>query len=542
MKKWLSCLALLVFTSPIIVFAQETLLDAAQKGDIAFIQNYQDDINEPLNDSGQTALMIAAQSGNVATIKELVTAKADTEAKDNAGKAAIIYAAESGQADKVQALINAKANVNVKDKQGETPLSIASLKVNIGMVKALVAASAEIDPKINVNADLLEASQNGKTDQVKLCLALGANVNTKDDRNRTPLMLSSEKGLIDIAKLIIEEGADVNAKDNAGQTSLFVATVDIAEILIGAKANVNATENDGKTALIVASETGLIDKVKVLITAGANVNEIDNGGMTALMEASWKGYSEIVKALIAEKAEVNIKDKMGKTAMSYANGNVTIVYNLKKAGAQDIAANENANIFPLEEKQREIFVYKNHGNEKISFTVLTMDEAQKLYDYYKAQPQYAWRWPDGCQESRAMVIARDLESHGILVGKTIAVGDLSLPTANNPKGYVRKLNDEAIAVIVNMDGGEMKFVIDPAFFDKVVSGADWYKWINNPPGSSVDYADYFSRFTYFFKNTDDNEVSAKAYNPSQVQNASDNLKKCKEYEDKRFPLQDQAGK
>ena len=203
-------------------------------------------------------------------------------------------------------------------------------------------------------------------------------------------------------------------------------------------------------------------------------------------------------------------------------------------------AQASTNDVPLEEKERVIFVLKNGYEEKIPMTVLTMDEAKKLFDYYKSQPQYAWKWPDDCQESRAMVIARDLESHGIIVGKEIALGDLSLATKNNPHGYVRKYNDEAIAVIVEIDGVKTEYIIDPTFFDKIVIGRDWFSWVNNE-GSDIQDADVFSRFTYFFKDGGDNKVSAKAYDPKQVQDAHNNLKKCKEFEDKRFPPENKAG-
>ncbi len=59
--------------------------------------------------NGETALMIAANSGNVTAVKELIAAGADVNATEPAkGQSALMWAAAEGHADVVQVLIEAR--------------------------------------------------------------------------------------------------------------------------------------------------------------------------------------------------------------------------------------------------------------------------------------------------------------------------------------------------------------------------------------------------------------------------------------------------
>lgn len=70
---------------------------------------------------------------------------------------------------------------------------------------------------------------------------------------------------MDVVKLLLAHGADVNTKDNTGQTPLFDAAVrnstDVAELLLANRADVNATDKDGQTPLheAVAHSSSMVD-------------------------------------------------------------------------------------------------------------------------------------------------------------------------------------------------------------------------------------------------------------------------------------------
>jgi ankyrin repeat protein len=57
----------------------------------------------------------------------------------------------------------------------------------------------------------------------KLLINKGANINAKDSKSRTPLMIAAEKGYIEIVKPLINRGADVNVRRHDGETALGIA-------------------------------------------------------------------------------------------------------------------------------------------------------------------------------------------------------------------------------------------------------------------------------------------------------------------------------
>lgn len=83
--------------------------------------------------------------------------------------------------------------------------------------------------------DLLRASREGNTAEVRTLLDAGAEVNAANDDGFTALMAASVKGHTDIAKLIIKAGADVNAQTNDRFTALMYASqyghTEIVELL-----------------------------------------------------------------------------------------------------------------------------------------------------------------------------------------------------------------------------------------------------------------------------------------------------------------------
>ncbi len=116
-----------------------------------------------------------------------------------------------------------------------------------------------------------------------MLIGAGADVNAKNKRGYTALMLATQRGPIEIVKLLIEGGADVNVmseddpkpktkKDRVEPSLVF-------------------------TALEIASRRGRTEIAKLLIDAGADVNARDYKGATALMWASNEGHTEIVNLL-----------------------------------------------------------------------------------------------------------------------------------------------------------------------------------------------------------------------------------------------------
>ena len=126
------------------------------------------------------------------------------------------------------------------------------------------------------NRLLLEASDHGNVDQVRLFLELGANANHANINSNNygyeiqPIHLAAKNGYLEIAKLLLLNGANVNAKDAAHQTPLHFAAsrgnFEIAKLLLQNGANINLkTSYYQETPLHYAAYNGNFEIVKLLI-------------------------------------------------------------------------------------------------------------------------------------------------------------------------------------------------------------------------------------------------------------------------------------
>jgi ankyrin repeat protein len=104
----------------------ESPLDqAAAKGDLKYINDYQGDINVT-DKNGMTPLMWAAQSNQLAVVNALIEYGANVNASDKMGETALTHLCESfyTSPEVVKVLLDAGANVNAKNSDGNTAYRI----------------------------------------------------------------------------------------------------------------------------------------------------------------------------------------------------------------------------------------------------------------------------------------------------------------------------------------------------------------------------------------------------------------------------------
>lgn len=95
-------------------------------------------------DAGTTELMLAAHTGNVASIKELVGKGADVNSQDAYGWTALRYAVRSNNLGVVESLIAHGADVNLASYSGRTPLMSAIGNDFEQIVELLVKKGADL--------------------------------------------------------------------------------------------------------------------------------------------------------------------------------------------------------------------------------------------------------------------------------------------------------------------------------------------------------------------------------------------------------------
>ena len=90
------------------------------------------------------------------------------------------------------------------------------------------------------------------------------------------------------------------------------------QFLVAHGANVNARDAKGTTPLVVAANLGFIEGLDFLITSGARVDEPNNTGETPLITAVHRRDLAMVRALLKAGANPDRPDNSGRTARDYA--------------------------------------------------------------------------------------------------------------------------------------------------------------------------------------------------------------------------------
>ncbi|MFN2502202.1 MAG: ankyrin repeat domain-containing protein [Pyrinomonadaceae bacterium] len=184
--------------------------------------------------------------------------------------------------DSVKKLIAAKADVNARDEEEKTTLQQAAENYLPGgeILKALIAGGAEVKWG---GVEALRMQQANQAEIIKILIKAGFNVNSSDAKGNTAIFYTDAENL----DLLIGAGSNVNAKNTDGRTPLLETGGDLNTIkkLIAAKANVNDQDNDGDTVLMLSARFGNVDAIKALYEAGAKINLKDEAGRTALDHA-----------------------------------------------------------------------------------------------------------------------------------------------------------------------------------------------------------------------------------------------------------------
>ncbi len=102
---------------------QKAIWRAAMSGEPALTALLASGVSINISDrDGETALMEAADKGQLEVVKLLIRHGANVNAADEDGETALMMAADDGFTEVVRVLIAAGANVNARDEDGETAL------------------------------------------------------------------------------------------------------------------------------------------------------------------------------------------------------------------------------------------------------------------------------------------------------------------------------------------------------------------------------------------------------------------------------------
>lgn len=217
-------------------------------------------------------VMAAAAEGDLRGMDVLLASGADPDENDERdGLNALTVAARSGCVETMQELVEAGASLRPSGYAG--PLVGAVQSFNPKAVQYLLEAGA--DP--NWVSDAPNSEQP------------------------TALWMAASWGLVDIMEKLVDAGADIDRPNRLGETPVFAAAASVGETTVALKwllAHGAAADN---RALIAAAMDGRMERVRVLVEAGADPTFEGSSGLNAIEVARMEGHEDIARYLEGEE-------------------------------------------------------------------------------------------------------------------------------------------------------------------------------------------------------------------------------------------------
>jgi ankyrin repeat protein len=321
---------------------------------------------------GVTPLYLAAENGNAATIETLLDAGADVGSVAPIGETALMTAVRTGVVEAVALLLDRGADVDARDREFEqTALMLAVREAHPDIVALLLERGADVDARTRVGptpkfvppckgtgcgsegvginrgglpnrgrraaalggmTPLNYAARDGRTEEARLLLAAGADVELAEANGIRPLLMALLNNQLEVARLLLAHGADVNADDFWGRTPLYAA-VEHRNL------DMNNRDMDSPTTNFVDREP-LLTMIAELIEHGADVNArtrevppsrrwlyslgdvswVDFTGQTPFLRAALSGDVAAMRLLLEHGADPNLPTQAGTTPLMAASG------------------------------------------------------------------------------------------------------------------------------------------------------------------------------------------------------------------------------
>ena len=290
---------------------------------------------EPINtkdERSRTPLHLASIMGYPHIVKLLIQngigdgTKTEVDAQDSVHRTPLHYAAFYGYDDVVKVLLTTNLKLDEKDAQGETALHLAAREQRSTVIDKLLTAGAAIDLKNKYHETALHIAVAAESMDVvvKLVKAETAalDLDKKDSKGFTPLMLAARLGLAAIFEFIADKGADISSTDLEGSTALHWAArgrhLAMAKVLVSLKADLEATDASDLRPIHHAAKNGDVAMLKVLLDAKADIESKTPRDKTALHIAAESGNRDSVEFLLSRDANADQRDWISETPLDNA--------------------------------------------------------------------------------------------------------------------------------------------------------------------------------------------------------------------------------
>ncbi len=199
----------------------------------------------------------------------------DIDRLDESGQTAIMVAARNNKPGAVRSLIRYNADLSIRAPNNYEVFALAAVHNATDVLGVLLSFE-----RFSVGSPIVESAfrltaRDSKIPALNYLIKHGVDPNAVErDTGITPLMLAATAGHDGAASALLKARADLNARDAHGQTALIMAASggkrNVVKLLIKAGANVKIVDNNGRSAVQYAAQNGHNDTRKDLEKAGAH--------------------------------------------------------------------------------------------------------------------------------------------------------------------------------------------------------------------------------------------------------------------------------
>lgn len=162
-----------------------------------------------------------------------------------------------------------------------------------------------------------KAAEAGNREACARFVKAGFDIDSRDARDWTPLMVAAFYGREPLALMLLDCGADIFAKDRGGYTPLHWAAFsgyrEVVRLLLQRGLPANVTSNAGISPLLQAAARGHLAVVSQLLECQANPNLNAKDGSSPLLKAVANNHLAVVQVLLNAGAHRNVTLKDGTT-------------------------------------------------------------------------------------------------------------------------------------------------------------------------------------------------------------------------------------
>lgn len=328
-----------------------------------------------VNEKGNSCLTPVCQRGPVELAELLLANGIVVERLNRNGDSPILLCCRNGQADVLKLLLDrvdpefAKHRAHI---DGFSPILAATESDRSECIRVLCEYGCDIEEKTESDNNILAgatslhlAAYYGRGNAARTLLSLGANPNSRDVNQCTPLHIAVMQNQFTIARLLINSKADVMARDSVGYTpasycrdssdmTAALTNPALEKMMMLARGefagdqektacqllknscgvvgcltivqSVDIFDATGKTPLMESIINSNFEVAKTLLEIGANPGNKNLQGVDCFVWAEWVGNARIKKLLPPPPLEAADKLQRLKAAAAVSMQNSMILY------------------------------------------------------------------------------------------------------------------------------------------------------------------------------------------------------------------------